>query len=601
MPQDDAFALALRAALDRPHVDDAHPDEGRIAAFLAHELDDAETEHVEEHLASCARCADELVVAMAVEDDAALAASFAPEVRAAAEAATAAIAARSGSASPDRSGARAAARLEHASTGAPAGRAARAVRGGAAPARRGRSLFRIAAGFAITFGALAVAAAAGSGFVLRKLEPMMLAGLSDTLGRRVGGGDPSLVLAGGPGIALANVTIAEDPRFGGGEFATIRSAALRLDPGALLRGNVRGDVHLDGPSVHLLRDAAGAWNVETLSGKGVAAAAVGGGVPLAKAARGAQDAAAMDSGAKERRVRLASASVSDGTLKIEDETGQGHDVTLHDLDFSYASSDPGAPARVSMTSRIGTNDEQRVVVRGEIGPFEGATEPRWRFDEVKLAQVRLADIPGAPAGLTGALSFDGTIASRGEGLEAVVMNASGDGALGICCGELRETNLTADLLAALTSHTGGDAAATAADVLARAKQSPALASALSLDATPFDDISGDVTIAEGSVGFAGLQVATSLFAATATGSVSRGGALEAHGTVALTPAATAAIAALVPESQRMFGTGGRLEVPFSLAGRWPDVDVRVDVRTAIARLMAPLDPRLLAIGPRVAG
>ena len=147
----------------------------------------------------------------------------------------------------------------------------------------------------------------------------------------------------------------------------------------------------------------------------------------------------------------------------------------------------------------------------------------------------------------------------------------------------------------------GDAAATAADVLARAKQSPALASALSLDATPFDDISGDVTIAEGSVGFAGLQVATALFAATATGSVSRGGALEAHGTVALTPAATAAIAALVPESQRMFGTGGRLEVPFSLAGRWPDVDVRVDVRTAIARLMAPLDPRLLAIGPRVAG
>ena len=87
-----------------------------------------------------------------------------------------------------------------------------------------------------------------------KLEPMMLAGMSDALGRKVGGGDASLVLAGGPGVKLANVSIAEDPRFGGGDFATARSAALRLDPGALLRGQIRGDVHLDGPTVYLLRD-----------------------------------------------------------------------------------------------------------------------------------------------------------------------------------------------------------------------------------------------------------------------------------------------------------------------------------------------------------
>ena len=41
MPQDDVLARSLRVALDRPHADDAHPDEGLIAAFLAHELDDA--------------------------------------------------------------------------------------------------------------------------------------------------------------------------------------------------------------------------------------------------------------------------------------------------------------------------------------------------------------------------------------------------------------------------------------------------------------------------------------------------------------------------------------------------------------------------------
>lgn len=583
MPQDDAFARSLRAVMDQPFPSAAHPSEGRIAAYLAHELDDAETERIEAHLATCAQCADEMITALAVEDDAQLAASFAPEVRAAAEAASAAVASADASRASSRREADASQRV------------ARISRGTAAPRRRGRTLFRIAASVTIVFGALVVAAAAGSGVVLRKLEPMMLAGMSDTLARKVSGGNASLVLAGGPGVKLDNVAIAEDPRFGGGEFATVRSAALRLDPGALLRGNIRGDVHLDGPTVYLLRDAGGTWNVETMSGKGLAGAAVGGGVPLSKAAKDGKASAA-----KERSVRLASASVTDGTLSIKDRTGKGHDVTLRDLDLSYASSDPTSAARVTLTSQLGS-DTERFALRGEIGPFEGGGEPRWKFDEVKLQQVSLADIPGAPADLRGQLSFDGTLTSSGEGLDHVVMNATGDGALGICCGEIREQNLTADLLMALTDHASGDAANTAADILARAKQSPALASALSLDATPFRDISGNVTIAQGNVTFEGLQVETTLFQAKATGSVSRGGALDAHGTVSLTPAATAAIVALVPQSERMFGAGGKLEVPFSLAGRWPDVDVRVDVRTAIARLMAPLDPRLLAIGPRIAG
>lgn len=587
MPEDAALARSLRAVMDERMSEDArHPGEGRIAAYLAHELDDAETERMEAHLAACARCADELVTVMAVEDDAQLAASFAPEVRAAAEAATAAVA----SSTAARAAAGSARRDAASSQRAPG--ASRGARAAAPARRRGRTLFRIAASLTVVLGALVVAAAAGSGVVLRKLEPMMLAGMSDTLGRKVGGGDASLVLAGGPGVKLENVSIAEDPRFGGGDFATARSAALRLDPGALLRGKVRGDVHLDAPTVYLLRDAGGTWNVQTISGKGVAAAAVGGGVPLGKSAKAG--------GTKERAVRLGSASVSDGTLAVKDQTGKGHDVTLRNLDLSYASSDPTAPARVTLTSQVGS-DVQRIALSGEIGPFEGGTDPRWKFDQVRLQQVRLADIPGAPADLTGELSFDGAIASSGSGIDNVVMNASGDGAIGICCGEIREQNLTADLLMALTDHTSGDAATTAADILARAKQSPALASALSLDATPFQDISGDVTIAQGNVTFDALNVETPLFQAKATGSVSRGGALDAHGTVTLTPAATAAIVALVPQSERMFGAGGKLEVPFSLAGRWPDVDVRVDVRTAIARLMAPLDPRLLAVGPRIAG
>ncbi len=440
-------------------------------------------------------------------------------------------------------------------------------------------------------GAVAVTVAAASRVILTRLEPTMVAGLGDTLGRGVAASGTSLVLAGGPGVRIDDLTIAEDPRFGSESFARVRSAALQIDPGELLRGQVRGAIHLDEPVVHLLRDDSGTWNVQSLSGKGLAKTAFGAGVDVSRAkpeAGGVQ---------KERAVRLTSASVEDGVLEIRD---RGRDVTLRGVDLTYRSNSPTAPATVAFESTVGGN-EKRIALRGEIGPFEGASEPRWQFDAVLLSKVALADIPGAPQDLTGELTFDGKLASSGSGIDTVVMNATGDGDLGLTNGELRERNLTAELLGALTQHASGDAAATASDVLERARRSPALAAVLTSNVTAFEDIAGTVAIAGGAVTFDGLAVETSLFQASAAGSVSRAGAIEAHGTLTLTPTATAAIVALLPETQRMFGGGGKLEVPFSVAGAWPDVDVKVDVRSAVARLVAPLDPRTLVLLPRLAG
>jgi len=576
IPQDDPLAHALRAALDAPGTAEtasAHLDEATLAAYVAHELDDGTIEQVERHVAACARCTDELVAVVAIEDDLRQQSErvIADGMR---DAATGAGTATAGSPVPGTA------------TRRPAG----AVR--ESRPRRSRTWFRIAAGFTIVLGAVAVAVAAASRVILTRLEPTMVAGLGDTLGRGVEAGGTSLVLAGGPGLRIDDLTIAEDPSFGSESFARVRSAALQLDPGALLRGQVRGAIHLDEPVVHLLRDDSGRWNVESLSGKGLAKTAFGAGVDVSRAkseAGGAQ---------KERAVRLTSASVEDGVLEIRD---RGRDVTLRGVDLTYRSNSPTAPATVAFESTVGGNDK-RIALRGEIGPFEGATEPRWRFDEVLLKQVALADIPGAPQDLTGELTFDGKLASSGSGIDTVVMNATGDGDLGLTNGELRERNLTAELLGALTQHTGGDAAATAADVLERARRSPALAAVLTSNVTAFEDIAGSVAIvAGGAVTFDGLAVETSLFQASAAGSVSRAGAIEAHGTLTLTPTATAAIVALLPETQRMFGGGGKLEVPFSVAGAWPDVNVKVDVRSAVARLVAPIDPRTLVLLPRLAG
>ena len=460
--------------------------------------------------------------------------------------------------------------------------------------RRRRSWLRIAASITIVFGALAVAAAAGSRIVLGRLQPALLDGMGGLLARKVSGGDTSIVLAGGPGLQMNDVAIAEDPEFGTGSFAQVRSAALHLDPGALLRGQVRGAVQFDEPVVHLLRDTQGRWNVETLSGRGHVPA----GTPATVVAAAASTQAVQ--AGKERMVRLTSASVKNGVLQISDRRGKGSDVTLRNVDLSYSSTDPTASAAVSLAGTVGS-DTQRITLRGEIGPFEGSAQPRYRFDEVALQSLPLSDIPGAPAALSGELTFNGTLASSGSGLDTVMANASGDGAVGLCCGELRERNLTSELLAAITQHADGDAVAASADLLARARRTPAFAATVALDATPFQDISGSVTIAGGNVRFQDLVVDTTLFQATAAGSLSRGGTLDARGTVALTPDATAAIVALLPEAQRVFGAGSKLEVPFTVAGTWPNVRVQVDVRSALARLFRPLDPRSLVLLQRVAG
>ena len=580
LPEDATLARSLRTIMDEPFLDDAlHLSEGRMAAYCAHELDKAKRERVEAHLTHCARCADELVTVIAVENDALLAASFSKEVRAAAEAASTAV--------ESLSWRRAAARRNvdwlH--------RQPRALRRSQPSGEMRfsmRKAFRVVATLTMAVVATVVAATAGSHVVLHKLESMLSARMSDTLGRQVSGGSASLTLGTRPGLKVDSVSIAEDPLFGGGNFATARSASVRLDTGALLQGRLQGDVHLDSPTVLLVRDSGGAWNVQNLAGVGLAAAraAVGVGVP------GDPGDLAMAN----RVVRLEYATISDGTLEIRDETDDDYSFTLRNLYLSYASTDPTAPARITLTSQ-GDGDAAHVELTGTMGPFEGTSEPRWQLEAIKLERLHFAKMPSLP-NVSGDVSFDGTFMSSGSRFGEVLSNASGDGALGICCGEIRKRNLASELLMALV---GGEAAQNSADILAIAKQSPALGQVLSTDTTAFEDFSCAITIANGAVSFDDLNFETALFQAKATGSVSRGGALDAHGTVSLTPAATAAIVALVPQSERMFGAGGKLEVPFSLAGRWPDVDVRVDVRTAIARLMAPLDPRLLAIGPRVAG
>src|SRR5690606_4972100 len=131
-----------------------------------------------------------------------------------------------------------------------------------------------------------------------------------------------------------------------------------------LRGRVRGAIALEAPAVHLIRDGAGIWNIETLAGREPAR---GVGVPPGlppSAATPPKPGSADVRKAKERLVRLTSATIENGTLEITDEKGGGKTLALRDLDLRYTSDAPTEPSAIQLSGTLGAS-AQRIALRGE--------------------------------------------------------------------------------------------------------------------------------------------------------------------------------------------------------------------------------------------
>jgi hypothetical protein len=229
------------------------------------------------------------------------------------------------------------------------------------------------------------------------------------------------------------------------------------------------------------------------------------------------------------------------------------------------------------------------VLRGEIGPFEGAGAPRYRFAEVALERVDVAELPGAPAAVTGRMTFAGHLDGSGRALDAIVRTATGGGSLELCCGALEQRNLDRDLVAALEGFTGapgklagaltGDAATAA--VLARA-------------ATDYDRIGGTVSVEAGGLAFSSLGLETHLFGATTDGRLSADGGVDVTGRLVLTAELSRALASVAPALGPIVARREQVAFPFALRGRWPDVRLQIDVASTLEEVAVALDPRRLA-------
>jgi hypothetical protein len=107
-----------------------------------------------------------------------------------------------------------------------------------------------------------------------RLQRRLTARLETVFGRSVEVGSYDFSLWGGPTLEAHPVTFGEDPRFGHEYFLRADSLTVRLRWQSFFRGHLElGAIALDGPSLNLVRNAEGDWNVAEWLPKSIGSAA----------------------------------------------------------------------------------------------------------------------------------------------------------------------------------------------------------------------------------------------------------------------------------------------------------------------------------------
>jgi hypothetical protein len=114
-----------------------------------------------------------------------------------------------------------------------------------------------------------------------RLKTRLTARMAAALGRPVEVGGYEFTLWGGPTLEAQSISVAEDPRFGHEYFLRAETLSLRLRWRSLLRGHLVIDtLSLTRPSLNLVRDSAGDWNLAEWLPRPVSAVAVGAPYPV---------------------------------------------------------------------------------------------------------------------------------------------------------------------------------------------------------------------------------------------------------------------------------------------------------------------------------
>jgi len=251
---------------------------------------------------------------------------------------------------------------------------------------------------------LAVAALAGLLFLIdaNQFRPQLERAMSDALGRKVSIGHIRTALLAG-GIALDDLSIADDPAFRNAPFVTARSVSVGVDlmPLILSRSLHVQSLRLEEPQVTLISSSSGQWNFSGLGG------------PASPGAPSAAPAAALS--VLIQKIAITKGRITVATSADHVASGKGRTYENVNLDVSDLSFTSPFPFRVTATTPGGGS----VALEGKAGPFnttDSAATPFAAAIDVAGVDVAATGFVDPASGLAGLIKFAGSLASDGHHL-----------------------------------------------------------------------------------------------------------------------------------------------------------------------------------------
>ena len=228
--------------------------------------------------------------------------------------------------------------------------------------------------------------------------------MSKALNRKVDIGNIQLSIFSG-GVAVDNLSIADDPAFSRAPFLTAKSitVAVELMPLIFSRTlNVTG-LTIDQPQATLLHTAAGAWNFSSLG-------ATAGGAKPAPAAPSGGGSASMAQAFAVQKLTLKNGTVTVGNVGANAKTHKYENVNLTASNLSYSTQFP-----FELTATTPANGS--VALKGQAGPLNQTDMQKTQVSaalNVKNLNLGATGFVDPASGIAGVVDFAGTLASDGK-------------------------------------------------------------------------------------------------------------------------------------------------------------------------------------------
>lgn len=227
--------------------------------------------------------------------------------------------------------------------------------------------------------------------------------LSEQLNREVTIGDLQLSILSG-GVAVGDLTIADDPAFSREAFLTAKAVTVGVEMWPLIFSRtlrVTG-LTIDQPQANLLHTAAGAWNFSSLG------ASPSGTQPASEQASAAGGDTA--SGLAIQRFSLRNGTVNVGTTGTGGKTHTYDQVNLTASNLSYTTQFP-------FELTLATPGSGSISLQGQAGPLDQTDMQQTPLDatlEAKNLDLAATGFVEPGSGLAGVVDFSGTLDSDGK-------------------------------------------------------------------------------------------------------------------------------------------------------------------------------------------